>query len=218
MSLPCILRGAIAAALLTFGPLALATGTTPPDWAKPVDESFNLYRMSPTLYRSALPDSADLPELKRLNVKTVVSFIKDDDRDWIGQQNIEAVSFPTHADRVDDADVLKVLRILQQAERKGPVLMHCKHGSDRTGLFSAMYRTVIQGWSKEDALQEMTTAGFGSAENMEDAIAYVQKADIGKLQQALASGECSTSAFAGCQLKGWLADTFGEERPPHPAH
>ncbi len=218
MSLPPILRGAIAAALLTFGPLALAAGETPADWAKPVDKSFNLYQMSPTLYRSALPDSADLPVLQRLQVKTVVSFIKDDDRAWIGQQGIETVSFPTHADRVDDADVLKVLRILQKAEQDGPVLMHCKHGSDRTGLFSAMYRTVIQGWSKEDALKEMTEAGFGSADDMDDAIAYVRKADIGKLQQALASGECSTSAFAGCQLKGWVAHTFGEQRPLHPAH
>ena len=223
MSLPQILRGAIVAALLStalqsISPLALAAGETSADWARPVDKSFNLYQMSPTLYRSALPSGQNLPVLEQLKVKTVVSFIKDDDREWIGQQNIETVSFPTHADRVDDADVLKVLRILQSAEQNGPVLMHCKHGSDRTGLFSAMYRTVIQGWSKEDALKEMTEAGFGSADDMEDAIAYVRKADIGKLQQALASGECSTSAFAGCQLKGWLADTFGEQRPPHPAH
>ncbi|MFS2123747.1 tyrosine-protein phosphatase [Pseudomonas sp. Pseusp97] len=223
MSLPPILRGAIVAALLStalqsISPLALAVGETSADWARPVDKSFNLYQMSPTLYRSALPSGQNLPVLEQLKVKTVVSFIKDDDREWIGQQNIETVSFPTHADRVDDADVLKVLRILQSAEQNGPVLMHCKHGSDRTGLFSAMYRTVIQGWSKEDALKEMTEAGFGSADDMEDAIAYVRKADIGKLQQALASGECSTSAFAGCQLKGWLADTFGEQRPPHPAH
>ncbi|MFR0691537.1 dual specificity protein phosphatase family protein [Enterobacterales bacterium AE_CKDN230030158-1A_HGKHYDSX7] len=216
--MPRLLPATIAAALLVFAPLVLAAGETPADWAKPVDPSFNLYQMSPTLYRSALPDSADLPELQRLQVKTVVSFIKDDDRAWIGQQNLEAVSFPTHADRVDDADVLKVLRILQQAEQNGPVLMHCKHGRDRTGLFAAMYRTVIQGWSKEDALKEMTQGGFGTEDDMTDAIAYVQKADIGKLQQALASGECSTSAFAGCQLKGWLADTFGGERPLHPAH
>ncbi|QRY79278.1 dual specificity protein phosphatase family protein [Pseudomonas sp. PDNC002] len=218
MSLSHILRGAIAATLLTFGSLALAAGETPADWAKPVDKSFNLYQMSPTLYRSALPGTANLPELERLKVKTVVSFIKDDDREWIGQQPLDVVSYPTHADRVDDADVLKVLRILQSAEQNGPVLMHCKHGRDRTGLFAAMYRTVIQGWSKEDALKEMTQGGFGTEDDMTDAIAYVQKADIGKLQQALASGACSTSALAGCQLKGWLADTFGESRPPHPAH
>ncbi|MFV3414208.1 tyrosine-protein phosphatase [Pseudomonas nitroreducens] len=213
-----LLHAAMTTALLILAPLALAAGETPADWAKPVDKSFNLYQMSPTLFRSALPRSADLPELQRLQVKTVVSFIKDDDHEWIGQHDMQAVSFPTHADRVDDADVLEVLRTLRSAEQKGPVLMHCKHGRDRTGLFAAMYRTVIQGWSKEDALKEMVQGGFGAEDDMTDAIAYVQKADIGKLQQALASGECSTSAFAGCQLKAWLADTFGEERPRHAAH
>ncbi len=204
MSLSRTLRGTIAAALLTFGPLALAAGQTPADWAKPVDKSFNLYQMSPTLYRSALPASQNLPELQQLKVKTVVSFIKDDDKTWIGEQPIDVVSFPTHADRVDDADVLKVLRILQQAQQQGPVLMHCKHGRDRTGLFAAMYRTVVEGWSKEDALKEMTQGGFGTEDDMTDAIAYVQKADVDKLRQALASGACSTSVFSTCHLKELL--------------
>ncbi|MFV3303880.1 dual specificity protein phosphatase family protein [Pseudomonas sp. NY15181] len=204
MSLSRTLRGTIAAALLTFGPLALAAGQTPADWAKPVDKSFNLYQMSPTLYRSALPGSQNLPELEQLKVKTVVSFIKDDDKTWIGEQPIDVVSFPTHADRVDDADVLKVLRIVQQAQQQGPVLMHCKHGRDRTGLFAAMYRTVVEGWSKEDALKEMTQGGFGTEDDMTDAIAYVQKADVDKLRQALASGACSTSVFSTCHLKELL--------------
>ena len=207
MSFPSIVRGAagVVALIATLTTLpAFATGETQADWAKPVDKSFNLYQMSPTLYRSALPGSQNLPELQQLKVKTVVSFIKDDDKTWIGGQPIDVVSFPTHADRVDDADVLKVLRILQQAEQQGPVLMHCKHGRDRTGLFAAMYRTVVQGWSKEDALKEMTDGGFGTEDDMKDAIAYVQKADVDKLRQALASGACSTSAFSTCHLKELL--------------
>lgn len=218
MSLPRSLCGAVAATLLITGLPVLAAGETPADWAKPVDKSFNLYQMSPTLYRSALPGSQNLAELEQLKVKTVVSFIKDDDKAWIGDQPIDAVSFPTHADRVDDADVLKVLRILQQAEQQGPVLMHCKHGRDRTGLFAAMYRTVVEGWSKEDALKEMTQGGFGAEDDMQDAIAYVQKADVDKLRQALANGDCSTSTLSGCQLKEWLVSTFREERAPHPSH
>ncbi|WP_416310653.1 dual specificity protein phosphatase family protein [Pseudomonas sp. W03] len=221
MSFPRILRGAagVVALIATLTTLpAFATGETQADWAKPVDKSFNLYQMSPTLYRSALPGSQNLPELQQLKVKTVVSFIKDDDKAWIGGQPIDVVSFPTHADRVDDADVLKVLRILQQAEQQGPVLMHCKHGRDRTGLFAAMYRTVVQGWSKEDALKEMTEGGFGTEDDMSDAIAYVQKADVDKLRLALASGDCSTSALSSCHLKEWLVSTFSESRAAHPNH
>ncbi|MCP8463278.1 tyrosine-protein phosphatase [Pseudomonas sp. ZM23] len=217
MSFPRILRAAVL--MISLGaPLAFAAGEAPSDWAKPVDKSFNLYQMSPTLYRSALPNSQNLPLLEQLKVKTVVSFIKDDDKTWVGDQPINVVSFPTHADRVDDADVLKVLRILQQAELQGPVLMHCKHGRDRTGLFAAMYRTVVEGWSKEDALKEMTQGGFGTEDDMTDAIAYVQKADVNKLREALASGNCSTTVFSSCHLKEWLVSTFNEERPPHLGH
>nr|WP_294972655.1 tyrosine-protein phosphatase [uncultured Pseudomonas sp.] len=221
MPFPSILRATagVVALIASLSSLsALAAGETQADWAKPVDKSFNLYQMSPTLYRSALPDGQDLPVLAQLKVKTVVSFIKDDDKAWIGNQPITAVSFPSHADRVDDADVLKVLRILQQAELQGPVLMHCKHGRDRTGLFAAMYRTVVEGWSKEDALKEMVQGGFGAEDDMQDAIAYVQKADVGRLRQALASGDCSTTAFSSCHLREWLVSTFSETRAPHPGH
>lgn len=202
------LRGACCVAvllgLLAGVPGEAAPAARPQVWAQPVDTSFNLYRMSPTLYRSALPDQSDVPLLDRLRVQTVVSFIKDDDRQWLGELPVNLVSLPMHADRVDDADVLKVLRTLQGAERNGPVLMHCKHGRDRTGLFAAMYRTVIQGWSKEEALQEMQQGGFGDPKHMDDAVAYVRNADIPALQQALASGECSTTLFDSCQVGEWL--------------
>lgn len=36
-----------------------------------------------------------------------------------------------------------------------------RHGSDRTGTMCALYRIAVQGWSKEDAIREMTAGGFG---------------------------------------------------------
>ena len=174
------------------------------DWAVPVDKSFNLYRMSPTLYRSALPDAKNLPVLQSLKVHTVLSFIKDDDATWLGQTSVRRLSIPLHADRVDDADVLRVLRTLQGAEEQGPVLMHCKHGRDRTGLMAAMYRTVIQGWSKDDAISEMRNGGFGDARDITDAMHYVEQADIGRIRQALVAGECSTKRLSTCKITNWL--------------
>ena len=173
----------------------------PADWAQPVDKSFNLYRLSPTLYRSALPDSDDLPLLHTLGMRTVVSLIKDDDRQWADGAALTTVSFPTHADRVDDADVIHVLNMLQSAQLQGPVLLHCKHGRDRTGLFIAMYRSVIQGWSKDEALREMVDGGFGNRDDMADAISYVRDADVDAIRQAMREGRCSTSLLSFCQLR-----------------
>lgn len=174
-------------------------------WARPVDSSFNLFEMSPTLYRSALPKPQNLALIDQLHVRTVVTFVKDDDRQWLGDSGINLVSIPLHADRVDDADVLRVLNTLQLAETRGPVLMHCKHGRDRTGLMAAMFRTVVQGWSKQEALSEMVNGGFGDADEIEDARAYVERADIGKLREALTNGWCDTQLISSCYLRPWLA-------------
>ncbi|WP_154914197.1 dual specificity protein phosphatase family protein [Pseudomonas fluorescens] len=173
-------------------------------WAAPVDKTFNLYEMTPTLYRSGLPNGEGLPLLLRLQVRTVVSFIKEDDAAWLGDAQVKHVNIPLHADRVDDAEVLRVLRVVQSAQNEGPVMMHCKHGRNRTGLMAAMYRVVVQGWRKEDALKEMQYGGYGSLEELADATRYVEKADVAQLRLAMARGECNTTRFSTCYMRNWL--------------
>ncbi|VFT03940.1 protein tyrosine phosphatase TpbA [Pseudomonas aeruginosa] len=75
--------------------------------------------MAPPSIAARCPNAQSVALLQRLQVKTVVSFIKDDDRAWLGQAPVRVVSLPTHADRVDDTEVLSVLRQLQAAEREG---------------------------------------------------------------------------------------------------
>ncbi|MEN1377800.1 tyrosine phosphatase TpbA, partial [Pseudomonas aeruginosa] len=93
----------------------------------------------------------------------------------------------------------------------GPVLMHCKHGNNRTGLFAAMYRIVVQGWDKQAALEEMQRGGFGDEDDMRDASAYVRGADVDGLRLAMANGECSPSRFAVCHVREWMAQAL--DRP-----
>ncbi|CAI8737346.1 Protein tyrosine phosphatase [Pseudomonas sp. IT-347P] len=184
---------------------AEATATArPADWAQPVEVQYNLFQISPTLYRSALPDGGAVPLLKNLRVATVINFLPEADSSWLSEPGINQVQLPYRTNHVDDADVLKTLRAIQAAEANGPVLMHCKHGSDRTGLMAAMYRVVVQGWSKEDALSEMTQGGFGDSTHFKDGIRYMMQADIDKLRTALVNGDCSTSAFATCSMKSWF--------------
>jgi protein tyrosine/serine phosphatase len=182
----------------------------PAEWAQPVEVQYNLYQMSPTLYRSALPDSGAVSLLKKLNVATVINFLPESDSSWLSTPNITQVQLPYRTNHVDDAQVLKALRAIQTAESHGPVLMHCKHGSDRTGLIAAMYRVVVQGWSKEDALNEMTQGGFGDSTHFKDGVRYMMQADADKLRTALANGDCSTSPFAACSMKNWFKSAHVE--------
>lgn len=189
---------------------SIGSSTVDSGWAMPVDTTFNLYRMQPDLYRSALPSAGKQGELQRLKIATVINFYQHSDAEWLADPNIRQVHQPLHADRVDDADVLQALRSIRQAQADGPVLIHCKHGQNRTGMIAAMYRIVYQGWSKQQAIDEMREGGFGGRERFDDAERYLQEVDLPRFRTALNSGACSTSPWAYCVLKERVLDALNE--------
>jgi len=182
--------------------------TRPQGWAESLDQRLNLYRIQPDLYRSALPDSAALPMLKKLGVTTVINFYQRSDSTWLSDPQVQQIHLPFHTDRVDDVDVIAALQSIRQSQKLGSVLIHCKHGQNRTGLIAALYRVVYQDWSKEQALAEMRGGGFGGEQRLDDAEQYLQTVDIGKLKIALESGACSTSPWALCAMEAWLLDVL----------
>jgi tyrosine-protein phosphatase SIW14 len=42
-----------------------------------------------------------------------------------------------------------------------PVLIHCRAGLHRTGVMSAVYRMEYQGWTPQQAIEELKNNGFG---------------------------------------------------------
>jgi protein tyrosine/serine phosphatase len=60
----------------------------------------------------------------------------------------------------EDEEVVRFLQIVTSEDR-GPVFVHCKRGADRTGTMCAVYRVVVDGWSKDDAILEMMYGGYG---------------------------------------------------------
>lgn len=190
-------------------PTLSAGQARPANWATPIDPQLRLYRMGPNLYRSALPDSADLPTLKAQGIHTVINFYQRND-DWLAGSNLTAVHDPLHADRVTDTDVIRVLRAIRTGQNQGGVLIHCKHGQNRTGLMAAMYRVVFDGWSRQQAMAEMLEGGFGEGELMTDAVGYLNRVDIDAVRAAINDGSCSTNALALCQVSDWWRRQTGE--------
>lgn len=68
------------------------------------------------------------------------------------------------------------------------MLIHCKHGQNRTGLIAAMYRVVYQGWSKDQALAEIHGDGFAGESRMGDAERYLCEVDVAASRAVLDSG------------------------------
>ena len=40
------------------------------------------------------------------------------------------------------------------------MFVHCQRGADRTGTATAVYRICVEGWSREDAIDEMVNGGY----------------------------------------------------------
>jgi protein tyrosine/serine phosphatase len=59
--------------------------------------------------------------------------------------------------------IIEALKAINNAEK--PVLVHCWHGSDRTGVVVAAYRIVFENWTKEAAISEFRNSDFGYHEN-----------------------------------------------------
>jgi protein tyrosine/serine phosphatase len=56
---------------------------------------------------------------------------------------------------------VQAVRDLRAGMPRGPVLVHCHHGADRTGLICALWRVLYQGWSRQSAIDELIEGGYG---------------------------------------------------------
>jgi protein tyrosine/serine phosphatase len=167
----------------------------PAHWAEPlaVEGAPNLHRLSPTLYRSEQPTALGMQNLEKLGIRTVINLraFNDDDKEVKGTTlRTERIKILTW--RIGDKHVIEVMRILKQTEH-GPFLIHCQHGADRTGLMSAMYRILEQGWSPEDALKELVDGGYGYHSMWKNIVRYVRSVDVPKLRAAIGSAVASST-------------------------
>lgn len=179
-------------------PAAAATAR-PADWAVPVKLNGvpNLHRVAPTLYRSAQPTDTGMQNLrKELGIKTVINLRAfHNDRDESKGTGLLNEELSVNAWSIEDEDVVRVLRILQD-ESKGPFLIHCQHGADRTGVMCAMYRMTVQNWPREKAIAELQNGGYGFHPIWKNIIRYLEKVDVEKIRRAVKAAPAPGDAKA----------------------
>jgi len=152
----------------------------PVHWAKPIQVKGvpNLHKVSDTLYRSAQPSAEGMKNLKTMGIETIINLRSfHSDRDDIGDTGLAYEHIHMKAWHAEEEDAVKFLQIVTNPKRS-PVLVHCQHGADRTGTMCALYRVTVQGWSKEEALKEMTQGGFGFHGIWENLIQWINGLDI----------------------------------------
>ncbi|MBE6418409.1 MAG: protein tyrosine phosphatase [Akkermansiaceae bacterium] len=124
----------------------------------------NFHRICKDLYRSGQPDDEEgFSEVEALGIRSVLNLREyHNDTDDARHTRLHLMAYPVAAGKVTEADVENCLRLLQHAPK--PVLVHCWHGSDRTGIIVAAYRIVYQGWSVDAAEKEFTDDTYGHHE------------------------------------------------------
>lgn len=125
----------------------------------------NFHRVSSQLFRGGRPTKKGMAKLKEMGVRTIVDL-----RDRSGLSSAEAkqaraVGIRYH--RIPLGNLLgpraktidRVLGILADAQA-GPVYVHCRRGSDRTGTVVACYRIATETWTAERAIAEARDFGM----------------------------------------------------------
>ena len=159
----------------------------PAEWAQPISQEGvpNLFKVTDHLYRSAQPSAAGMKNLESIGIRTVINLraFHSDHAEVAGTALLnEELSVKTW--HLEDEDVARVLRMLKDTAR-GPYLVHCQHGADRTGTMIAMYRIIFQGWSKEKAIDELVNGGYGFHPIWKNILEYVQNVDVEKIRAAV---------------------------------
>jgi tyrosine-protein phosphatase SIW14 len=158
----------------------------PSSWGVPVKSAHlqNLFRVHNDLYRSEQPDHDAFIELSGMGIKSVLNLrTTEKDDELIGSVAIKPFIVPMDAGSFTDKEVIDALKAIASAPK--PILVHCRHGSDRTGVVIAMYRIIYQNWTKEDALNELLNGGYGFHANFKNIPEYIKNVNVEAIKAGL---------------------------------
>jgi protein tyrosine/serine phosphatase len=168
---------------------AIAAEQTPRErpaiWAAPIINTSleNAYRVSPDLYRCEQPGKKDVPDLKALGIQSILNLRRyNSDPKELTAAGFVPLLQRMEADDLTIDDLVAALRLIKDAPK--PVLVHCWHGSDRTGSVVAAYRIVFQNWTPAAALDELRFGGYGYHEKtFPNIITLFEKLDATELRR-----------------------------------
>lgn len=171
--------------LLAFGLGSGFAAERDPRWAVKIEHAGlpNLHRVSEGVYRCAQPSADGLKEAEKLGIKTVINLRAfNSDKDEAKSTSLKREHIRFYTWDVEEEDVIRFLTLVANTN-SGPFLIHCKHGSDRTGTMVAVYRMAVQGWKKEDAIKEMTDGGYGYHKIWSNLPRYLNKLNVEALRK-----------------------------------
>ena len=123
----------------------------------------NFGRINDNYYRGAQPEARDYADLAAGGIKTVIDLTRDgrdEERELVESAGMNFYRIPlTTTDRPSDAAVAQFLKLADDPANQ-PVYVHCQGGRHRTGVMTAVYRMMHDGWTADQAYVEMKQYRF----------------------------------------------------------
>lgn len=116
---------------------------------------------APGLWRSRQPRGSDWEVLKNIGIKTVIDLqaaeVQEESR-LCALYDIKLYTLPLSSVFPPSGENLRSA-LIQLERATGDVLVHCLQGVDRTGFVVGKRRINAQGWTKQQAAEEMIQRG-----------------------------------------------------------
>ncbi|GAC1417984.1 MAG: hypothetical protein NVSMB62_09310 [Acidobacteriaceae bacterium] len=121
----------------------------------------NFHEVTPRVYRGGQPSAEGLDSLAKFGIGIVVDGRKfhKKENERVTRLGMQYVSIPWHCPFPKDKVFAKFLAVIR-ANPKAKIFVHCRLGDDRVGMMIASYRMAEQGWTAEQAMDEMKRDGF----------------------------------------------------------
>jgi tyrosine-protein phosphatase SIW14 len=128
--------------------------------------------------RGGQPTAEGVRWLESKGFRTIISFSpRASEQDQAKALGLRYVAIPVQANLLGSAPPtdaqLDTFFAVVNDSAQWPVFFHCHHGADRTGMFCALYRIEVDGWTHEEAIGEMQA--FGYNDFFRDLVHVVQK-------------------------------------------
>ena len=125
----------------------------------------NFGKINANYYRGAQPQGRDYADLAALGVKTVIDLTDDDGQAsepaMVKGAGMKSVKIPMNGHvPPTPAQLAQFLAIVNDPASQ-PVYVHCVGGKHRTGVMTAAYRMINDGWTSDRAFSEMKQYKFG---------------------------------------------------------
>jgi protein tyrosine phosphatase (PTP) superfamily phosphohydrolase (DUF442 family) len=134
---------------------------------KEVQDLPNFHKVTDYLYRGGEPTAKGMHELQKMGVKTLIDLrakteAAHDEEALAKKLGMKYINLTMTAEAPTKKQVETLLATIDSAKEKNePVLVHCAHGSDRTGCMIGIWRVTRDKWSFDDTYKEMRKYWFG---------------------------------------------------------